>query len=413
MTLVLAALVAALAPPQVSMGRSGDDGPRFAVATLEGPTSVAALQLRAGWRDDGPTPGLVRFLQRAFVEANRAWPSEALLQAVRASAVRLELREGPDTCELRLSGDTAAVKELFPKLVAAVLAPKLDDAQLKAVQRRPDAAALLAPGDASVPPALLAALFGPRPKPTGKPFPPAAIKKTLKALFVPANALVVSAGGLTQADVEAMLSPHHGGAPNAREPSAPKLPLEVNGAGPVAFRARGGTFSLGSAAHAATLRVAQELLGLELAERFQKEGLGEDVRGLTLLAPEAQALVVLVLGQDQPTAAPDPLVVAALEDLRKGTVDAELFARARQLAQRRLERDWRSPGCVADELLATGGVASWSGAEVQAALEASKKDDFAQSVKELLPAGTKLGVTQKLPAGLRSAALPVMPEEWP
>lgn len=413
MTLVLALTLAALAPPTVASGRVPDDGARFAAAQVPGPVAVASLSFRAGWRDDGPTPGLVRFLQRSLLEANRAWPAEALGQAMQASAVRFELKEGPDSCELKLTGSALAVKELFPKLVAAVLAPKLDDAQLKAVQRRADAPNLLAPGERSVPFALVTSLFGPAPRPSGKAYPPAAIKKALKALFAPANASVVTTAGFTPAELEALLSPYKGGAANPRDASTPKLAVEANGTGSVAFRARGGAFSLGSPTTAATVRVAQELLELTLAARLQREGLGEDVRGLTVLTPEAQALVVLVVGQEQPTQAPDALVTAALDELRKGTVDADLFARARQLAQRRLERDWRSPEVVAQELLCTGGEAFWSGAEVATALEALKKDDFAQAVKELLPAARKIGVTQKLPAALRAGALPVVAEELP
>jgi predicted Zn-dependent peptidase len=260
---------------------------------------------------------------------------------------------------------------------------------------------------------VISALFGPAPRPSGKPYPPAAIKKALKALFTPANALVVTTAGFTQAELEALLSPYKGGAANPRDASTPKLPVEANGAGAVAFRARGGAFSLGSPTTAAHVRVAQELLELTLAGRLQKEGLGEDVRALTVLTPEAQVLAVLVLGQEQPTQAPDPLVTAALDELRKGTVDADLFARAKQLAQRRLERDWRSPELVAEEMRCTGGELFWSGAEVQAALEALKKDDFEKAAKELLPAARKVGVTQKLPAALRAGALPVVAEELP
>lgn len=397
----LLALVGALgaAPGDIDVWRPSPAHPRVVLATnRSAPDATLRITFRAGAADDGIEYGRTRLSQIAIIEAQKGY--EALDAAIYAAGATLELETSVRDCTFVLTAPRAAFDALAPKLLAHVLAPKIDKARFPQARRRATHDYLQAGSEED----LLAFVAGqvlltegvegggdynnplwgdPETLPN---IGLASVEKHVHTKMVPANAVVFAAGNFDVGKLKAAVAKHKGGKERAlRRPELLKyLPLEFSRWAPVEVHMHLQVVDVRDAKAAAMVHVLAALLHERVFWRLRRTGHTYS----PVVAPYFEEWLdfLLVFFTVTPGLKEDPsgVMYAALDDIAAGNFTDEELARARAIARARLEDLAENPTRMAQALEPSSRGVPTLGPEVLVAIDGVERGGLgALAAKEL------------------------------
>jgi len=398
LALLLAASTAAAAPGEVETIEL-PSGPRVLFARRPGRLATLVVRFDTGSVDDGSQAGLTRLAQHALISANGSLDPLKFGLAVLSAAGSLRMETGLRTCSFVLTADRRDFGELAPKLVAALLSPRLDRGRFPDAQKR----ALhdgLEPGGGG---GLLELIVSTAVKdnryknqPFGDPdqielMTPESVEELLKGRLSAANATIVAAGSFDRDALFLQLRKLRvGGKRTPLEPPPLELPVRASWRYPTELHVVAWPVRLTAPRDAAAARLLSELVDRTLWERFREAGAAYGYQVEVARSPWLDLFVAALPVRNPSGVDLAGHMLAAVRQVRDGTFDAARFERARAFALGKFEREDEDSEVVAAAL--AGGASPWFGAETAAALRSLDRQSFLESVASWLGDGSTIGL---------------------
>jgi predicted Zn-dependent peptidase len=389
--LVVLAFDAAAAPLDVeSIAVPG--GARLLLARRSGRRATLVVQFARGSVDDGSRAGLTRLAQHALLTANARLDHPRFVLSVHASAGTLALETSPRASAVVLEADRREFDALAPKLLAALLSPRLDRA------RFPTAVAhalndAREPGRGGGLLELVASTASTDTRyanePCGDPdqielMGPEEVERLFSESMSAANATVVAAGSFDRDELLREVRRHAGGARSSLDPPAYALPVRTHVRAPREVHVLAWPLRLETPEDAAVARVLAILAERTLWARFRETGVTYSFDVGAFRSPGIDLFVAAVPVRDTSGAGVSRFVEAVFDELRQGRFDDTLLERARAIALGDMAWADEDPRAVASELAAGG--AAWHGRAVDAALRGLDRASFVRRVEAWLGA---------------------------
>lgn len=373
-------------------------GPRVVFARRSGRLATLVVRFDVGSVDDGGSAGLTRLAQHALLSANAALDYPSFGLAVLSSAGTLRLETGLRSCAFSLTADRRDFEVLAPKLLSALLAPRLDRARLPtAVARALHDGREPGSGGGLLELVVSTAINDLRYKnhPYGDPdqielASASDVERLLQGPMSPANATVVVAGSF---DRDAMLLRTRklkGGRRMPVEPPPLDLPVRAAWRYPSEMHVLAWPVRIGAPRDAAAARLLIELVDRALWDRFREAGAAYTFGVELTRAPWLDLFVAALPIRDLAGVDQADQMLASIRKIRDGAFDEARFERARTLALGRMEREDDDAEAVAASL--ASGTGPWLGQEARAALLTLDRATFLSSVSPWLADEALIGL---------------------
>jgi predicted Zn-dependent peptidase len=371
--LALLAADAAAAPFEVeSLEVPG--GARLLLARRSGRRATLVVQFARGSVDDGNRSGATRLAQHALLAANARLDYARLVLAVHASAGSLALQTDPLASAIVLEADRRDFDAIAPKLLAALLSPRLDRERFHTAIARAlhDARE---PGRSGGLLELVAATASSDTRFANEPcgdrdqielFQADEVERLFADSLSPANATVVVAGAFDRDGIVREVRRHVRGTRTPLSPPSYSLPVRSRGTAANELHVLAWPLRLESPKDSAVARVLAVLAERVLWERFRDAGASYSFDVGAFRSPGIDLFVAAVPVLNASGADLSRYVEGAIEELRAGSFDDAALERARAVALGDMAGSDESAAAVAAELAAGG--ASWHGREVDLAM---------------------------------------------
>lgn len=373
-------------------------GPRIVLARRTGRIATLVVRFDTGSVDDGGQAGITRLAQHVLLSANGALDFPKFGAEVLAAAGSLDLETGLRSCTFVLTADRRDFGTLAPRLLAALLAPRLDRSRFALAQKRAlhDGAA---PGHGG---GLLELIVSTavndlryKNPPFGDPdqielTSPEAVERLLAGPLSAANATVVVAGSFDRDALLLRLRKVRGGKRTPLEAPPLELPVRAGWRFPTELHVVAWPVRLREPRDAAAARILRELVDRALWDRFREAGATYSFQVELARSPFLD-LFVAALPLRNPSGVDSVAhMLSAVKKVREGAFDDTRFERARALALGRLAREDQEAAEVAEAL--ARGATPWLGAEVDAALRALDRRAFQEAAAAWLRDGSLIGL---------------------
>jgi len=334
--------------------------PEIVVAPRPGRRATLVVAFGAGSVDDGGRSGLVRLAQHALLSANRRIDFPRLAVEIFAGAGALRIETGLRDCSFIFTADRRDFDRLAPRLIEALLEPRLDPDRFEMAVRRATHDGQ-EPGRGQSLVTVVASLATEDPRywndPHGDPdqmesFTTAEVEPLLAGPLSPANAIVAAAGSFDRDALLLSVRLHSGG--RRQEPGRPPLRLPVQSRRRsakevhlIAYPIRPETARAAAAAH-----VLAPLVEEELWREFRETGVAYSFAATPVPSRWLDLFVVALPAHDSSSASLGAPLNQVLERVAKGSYPDQSFRLARATALARIKRVDRDSEALAAALAA-------------------------------------------------------------
>lgn len=374
------------------------NGPRVVLARRPGRLATLIVRFDTGSVDDGGQAGLTRLAQHALLSANASLDFVRYGLSLLAASGSLHMETGLRSCSFVLTADRRDFDELAPRLIGALLSPRLDQSRFPdALQRALHDGQQPGKGAGILELIVSTAVADLRYKnqPLGDPeqielTELAAVERLLQGSLSAANATVVVAGSFDRDALLVRLRKFHGGRRSPIEPPPLELPVRASWRYPSELHVLAWPVRLGAPRDVAVARLLTELMERTLWDRFRESGAAYSFQVEVARSPWLNLFIAALPIRNPSGVDLAGYMLAAVRQVRDGAFDATAFERARAFALGKLSREDEDSGTVATAL--SDGPTSWFGAETAAALATIDRRIFLETVAGWLGDGAMIGL---------------------